>query len=68
LGNESDPVVVGFVFKSDLDLAGDFCCERLKIFLIVNVNIWCHSDGVDDAVDDAPAAGFQSLFRLSCVE
>ena len=65
LRDERDPVVVGFVFKPNLDGLRDLCRERLEVLaiLVVDVRIGRHPDGVDNAVDDAPTAGFQPLFR-----
>ena len=65
LRHERHPVVVGFVFEPDLDLFRDCRRERLEVLavIVVDVGVRGHPDGVDDAVDDPPAAGFQTLFR-----
>jgi len=65
LRHERHPVVVGFVFEPNFDAFRDLRRERLEVLavIVVDVGVRGHSDGVDDAVDDAPAANFQSLFR-----
>lgn len=62
---ERHPVVVGFVFEPNLDAFRDLRRERLEVLtvLVVDVGVRGQPDGVDDAVDDPPAAGFQLLFR-----
>jgi len=65
LRHEHHPIVVGFVFKPNLDAFRDLRRERLEILavLVVDLRARRHPDRVDDAVDDPPAAGFQPLFR-----
>ena len=65
LRDERHPVVVGLVFEANLDAFRDLRCERLEVLavLVVDVGVRGHPDGVDDAVDDPPAASFQPLFR-----
>jgi len=65
LRDERHPVVVGFVFEPNLDAFCDLRRERLEVLavLVIDVGVRGHPDGVDDAVDDPPAAGFQPLFR-----
>ncbi|ERG97373.1 MAG: hypothetical protein J07HQW2_03859 [Haloquadratum walsbyi J07HQW2] len=53
------------MFQPNLDVFRDLRRERLEVLavLVVDVGVRVHPDGVDDPVDDAPAAGFQPLFR-----
>ena len=53
------------MFEPNLDAFRDLRRERLEVLavLVVDVGVRRHPDGVDDAVDDPPAAGFQSLLR-----
>jgi hypothetical protein len=62
LQHERHPVVVGFVLELNFDAFRDLRREGLAV-IVVDVGVRGHPDGVDDAVDDPPAAGFQTLFR-----
>ena len=65
LRHERHPVVVGLVFEPNLDAFRDLRRERPDglAVIVVDVGVRSHPDGVDDAVDDPPAAGLQPLFR-----
>ncbi len=53
---------MGFVLEPNFDAFRDLRREGLAV-IVVDVGVRGHPDGVDDAVDDPPAAGFQTLFR-----
>ncbi len=56
---------MGFVFEPNLDAFRDLRRERLEVLavIVVDAGVWGYPDGIDDTVDDPPAASFQSLFR-----
>lgn len=57
---------MGFVFELNVDLLRDRRCERLEVptvVVVADVGVWRHPDRIDNPIDDAPAAGFQSLLR-----
>jgi hypothetical protein len=61
---------VSFVFEAYFDGIDDPCREYIEVFpsIVADVGVWRHLDGVDDTVDDAPAAGFQSLLSAGSHE
>ena len=65
LGDEGDPVVVSFVFESDIDGVRNLRRERLEIGPLgfVDAGIRRHPDRIHDAVDDPPSAVFQASLR-----
>nr|WP_145973546.1 MULTISPECIES: hypothetical protein [unclassified Natrinema] len=53
------------MFEPNLNVFRDLHRERLEVLAVIVVDVGVRGlpDGDDDPVDDAPAAGFQPLFR-----
>ena len=63
--HECDPVVVGLVFKSDIDTLCDLYRDHFEVLAISGVDIWIgrDPDGVGGRVNDTLSTSFELLFR-----